>query len=169
MLLANVGFMEVEMSVNLKEKISRALSFGMLKLGRDQGEGQYSLFCEHLTKATQTMSQDGVTVEWGDGTGDDVFKLLTPVGKIFAKRISFLDDDTVGVAILFYTRASPAGEERDLTCLRLSCNGAWKLPGDVQVTDRFGRQTPESAIRVIQAAMHAKLLSDHSRATSAGL
>lgn len=156
------------MSVDLQEKMTRALSFGMLKMGRDLGERQYSHFCELLNNATPTMSQDGVSLEWSDGHEDEVFVLLTPVGKIFAKKISFLDDDTVGVALVFYTINSTR-EERDLTCLRLSSNGAWTLPGDLQVTDRFGRHAPESAIRVVQAAMHAKLLSDHSRATSTGL
>lgn len=156
------------MSVDQNEKMTRALSLGMLKIGREQGERQYSYFCEFLNSAASTLLQDGVSLEWSAGSGDDVFVLLTPVGRILAKRISFLDDDTVGVAIVFYTMHSTR-EERDLTCLRLSSNGAWKLPGDLQVTDRFGRHTPESAIRAVQAAMHAKLLSDHSRATSTGL
>lgn len=156
------------MSVDLQEKMTRALSLGMLKMGREQGEGQYSYFCEFLNSAASTLLQDGVSLEWSAGSGDDVFMLMTPVGRIHAKRISFLDDDTVGVAIVFYTMNSTR-EERDLTCLRLTSSGAWKLPGDVQVTDRFGRHTPESAIRVVQAAMLAKLHSDHCRATSASL
>lgn len=148
---------------DLNEQVSNATRPGCLEMGRSSSDGQYQLFCEFLEQAKSILSERGIQVEWPEGRNSDHFKLSSPVGEIHAQRLSFVDEGQLGAAVLFYCFEVGRAGAVDLCSLRLTNYGTWKLPGDQQVLDAYGRHVPASAVSAVMAAVKAKLERDHLR------
>lgn len=148
---------------DLKEQVNNATRPSYLEMGRRSSDAQYQSFCEFLDQAKSMLSERGIQVEWPDGKNSDNFKFSSPVGEINAKRLSFVDEHQLGAAVLFYCFEAGRADAVDLCSLRLTVHGAWKLPGDEQVIDAYGRLVPASAVSAVMAAVKAKLERDHLR------
>lgn len=124
---------------------------------------QYAYFSELLEASRAPLALSDVTITWDGEAGSPEFTATTPVGEIFAKRLAYLDQGSLGAAVLFYAKQDGTGVPVDLCAVRFTHDGRWLFPDDTPANDSYGRMSSSSVIHVLMVAMAAKLKLDHER------